>query len=80
MRPVLLETASWTLAQLMSSSHLGGIVAAEGRALPSLPALETGVPIGLSFLQIAPSQDRDLGSDPLGGHGELGGSLPPPPP
>ena len=62
----LLETASWTLAQLRSSSHLEGILAVEGRALPSLPALERGVPIGLSLLQTASSQDRDLGSDPLG--------------
>ena len=30
--------ASWTLAQLRSSSHLGGILAVEVTALPSLPA------------------------------------------
>ena len=53
--------AGWTLAQLRSSSHLGGILAVEGRALPLLPVLERGVPIGLHHLQTAPSQDRDLG-------------------
>ena len=36
-----------------------------GRALLSLTALERGVPMGLSLLQTASSQDRDLGSDPL---------------
>ena len=38
-----------------------GILAAEDRALPSLAVLERGVPIGLSLLQTAPSQDRDWG-------------------
>ena len=74
----LLETASWTLiqlksqlqetamVQLRSATHPEGIPAVEGKVLPSLPVLERGVPMGLSLLRSASSQDRDLGSDPLG--------------
>ena len=56
----LLETANWTLVKLRSASHPEGIPAVEGRALPSLPALERGVPMGINLLQMASSQDRDL--------------------
>ena len=62
----LLETAIWTLVQLRFASCQEGIPAAQGRTLPSLPALERGVPMGLNLLQMASSQDSDLGSDPLG--------------
>ena len=52
--------------QLDLASRPGGIPAAEGRALPSLPAVESGVPMGLNLQQMAFSQNRDLVSDPLG--------------
>ena len=51
--------------QLRSASHPGGFPAVEGGALPSLPALEREVPMGLCLRQMA-SQDGDLGSEPLG--------------
>ena len=62
----LLETASWTkswtLVKLRSTSLPGMIPAA---ALTPCDE-EGGVPIGLGLLQTASSQDRELGSDPLG--------------
>ena len=48
------------------SIHPGGIPAVEGKALPSLSALERGMHMGLSLLQTAFSKERDMGSDPLG--------------
>ena len=49
-----LSTPSYSCQAM--SSHPRGIPAVERRALPSLPALERGVPIGLSLLQTASSQ------------------------